>query len=297
MNGNNHPGDTRAMGSAPVAPRYGAPPQGPQGYPGPGGPPPPGGYPMAYGQPHPGPPGPPGYPPGPPGAPPPAPQAPPGGRRDELIAGAGRTVFEFTGSEADREHRGSRGTFIGATLDLAPGKEERANNLRSGPGTFIFAAFAILVGGGITAYMVLKDDTKPEPQATEAVAAAADEAPKPEAKAAGEGSPEGGEAAGEADPAAADAGAAATDTKAAATDAPAPTAEPTPTPAPAPEAKPTSGGTSKPASKPSSGGTSKPKPKTEPKPKPDPKPSGGGGTPLKPKKPPRDPLGNLPPPP
>src|SRR5687768_3748972 len=61
VNGNNHPGDTRAMGSGgpqgPVAPRYGAPPHaaapqppGPGGYGGPGGPPQgPGGYPQPGG--------------------------------------------------------------------------------------------------------------------------------------------------------------------------------------------------------------------------------------------------------
>ena len=78
------------------------------------------------------------------------------------MAGAGRTVFEFTGAAADKEHRGSRGTFMGASLDLAPLREERESNLRSGPSGWIFAGVAVLLAGGITAYMLLGGKGEPK---------------------------------------------------------------------------------------------------------------------------------------
>lgn len=212
------------------------------------------------------------------------------------MAGAGRTVFEFTGSEADKEHRGSRGTFMGATLDLGPLREERESNLRSGPSGWIFAGLAVLLAGGITAYFLLGDKGKAEPEEAAAVAKTeTPAAPAPETKAAGDetGGAAGDETAGgTGEPAAADAKAPVDDAKAVAPVTPTPV-EPTPV-APATEPKP-SGGTTKPSGGGTkhTGGTTKPKPKPEPKE--DPKPSGGKS--LKPKKPPRDPLGNLPPPP
>jgi cytoskeletal protein RodZ len=208
---------------------------------------------------------------------------------------ASRTVFEFTGSEADREHRGSRGTFMGATLDLSHAKEERSSNLRSGPSTWIFVMVAILLTGGITAYMVLGAKPQAPTEAEEepaAVAAAEKASPTPaadDAKAAGSGDETAGgsgdeTAGGSAEPTA----------EGKADDAKAVPPAEVPKVEPAakvdPPVEPTKTEPAK--AKPKSTG-SKPKPKTEPKtePKPGSKPT------LKPKKPPRDPLGNLPPPP
>lgn len=214
------------------------------------------------------------------------------------MAGAGHTVFEFTGAAADKEHRGSRGTFMGASLDLAPLREERENNLRSGPSGWIFAGVAVLLAGGITAYMLLGDKGgEPKTDEPAAAVAAADTPPAaPETKAAADetGGASGDESAGgAAEPAADDAKAPADDAKAVPPAPPAAPVEPTPA-APEPP-KPASGGGTKSTGGKSTGGT-KPKPKPKPEPKDDPKPSGGGKS-LKPKKPPRDPLGNLPPPP
>lgn len=202
-----------------------------------------------------------------------------------------RTVFEFTGSEAAKDHRGSRGTFIGATLDLSNAKEERAHNLGSGSSTWIFAGVAVLLLGGLAAYFALGDDGKAEEPA--AVAAAPDEKAEPpaaDAKAAGSGDETGGSGSGDETGAAtgepaADAKAPVDDAKAVPAETPKPT-EPVVEPKPA-TTKPS--GTKSTGTKPT---TTKPKPKPEPKE--DPKPSGSK---LKPKKPPRDPLGNLPPPP
>ncbi|MCX4244581.1 hypothetical protein [Paraliomyxa miuraensis] len=239
----------------------------------------------------------------PPSAPPPAAGR---GRNDELMAGGSRTVFEFTGSEADRDHRGSRGTFMGTTLDLSNAREERETNLRSGPSTWIFLGVALLLGGGGIAYAMLgaKSEASPGEDAPASVAAVDQAAPTPaegEAKAAetpAEGG-SGGEAvegasAGEADPPAddtkANAPAAPADDAKAVADAP-PKDEPAEPAAPVEPAKPTSSGSKSSGSK-SSGSKSSGSKKTEPT-KTEPKP----GKLLKPKKPPRDPLSNLPKPP
>jgi hypothetical protein len=209
---------------------------------------------------------------------------------------ASRTVFEFTGSEADRDHRGSRGTFMGATLDLSNAKEERSSNLRSGPSTWIFVMVAILLTAGITAYMVLsspKSEPTPAEEEPAAVAAGDQATPTPaagEAKAGGSGDDTAG---GSGDETAGGSGEPAGDAKAPVDDAKAETPTEAPKVEPAakvdPPVEPTKAEPAKP-SKPKSTG-SKPKPKTEPK-----KPASTKPT-LKPKKPPRDPLGNLPPPP
>lgn len=184
---------------------------------------------------------------------------------------------------------------MGASLDLAPLREERESNLRSGPSGWIFAGVAVLLAGGITAYMLLGDKGEPKTDEPAAAVAAADTPPAaPETKAAGDetGGASGDESAGgTGEPAAPDAKAV-EDAKAVPPAAP---VEPTPATPAVEQPKPTSGGGkstggTKPSGGKSTGGT-------KPKPKEDPKPSSGGGKTLKPKKPPRDPLGNLPPPP
>lgn len=216
---------------------------------------------------------------------------------DQLLPPS-QTVYEFTGGAAgDDGPGGSRHTFIGgANFDLADGVEHRESNLRSGGLTWVFILIAVVVGGGLLGFMYMRgpseasadDKVADEPAVaggeaededadkTEEPAAADDEAAKEEGAEAGE------EEGAKEEPASED------DAK---KDEPAPE-DPKAEPKEEPKAEP------------------KAEPKEEPKadPKPSSKKTGGGGTSkkkprskkrktLKPQRPPRDPLKNLPAPP
>lgn len=231
------------------------------------------------------------------------PAAPSSGGRDEQLLPPSHTVYEFTGAAADDGPAGSKHTFIGsANLELGDAAEQRSSNLSSGGLTWMLVGVAVLVGGGLLAFMLMRGSSTASAQDGEApeqaVAAAAEGEGKEEA-AEGESKEEAKAEAGE--EAKADDGeeAKAEDEKAEEAKAEDEKAEDAKADEPKPDAP-------------------KEEPNEEPKadpPKEEPKPSGGstkkssGGSSskkksstkkrktLKPSKPPRDPLKNLPAPP
>ncbi len=200
-----------------------------------------------------------------PGGMPPAPS----NRDGELLRG-NQTVFEFTGNAADDPRASSKHTFVGsANIDLGSVREKRESNLRSGATGWIFIGMAVLATAGLTAFFVLTPKSGSASDATDE-AAVADEASAREAEEtkSEETKPEQTKAGDD-------------ETK----DQPAPPAADTPKDEPA---------KTDPAPKASSGGTKKTSTTKPSNPKPS---SGGSKKTLTPKKPPRDPLADLPAPP
>lgn len=212
---------------------------------------------------------------------------PPSVRGGELATGGARTVYEFTGSEAERGGRSS--TFIGGeVLDLGGSDPRTESNLRGGPGGWVFMGVAVVLIGGIVGYFTLMggpSSAEATPAAVTAEPGEADTPSKPD-PAPAEGEPS--EQAGAADEDKKEQGenAAKDDDSAKADPA---KDEPKPEPkADEPEKK-KSSTTKSTGSKSSSKGTSKP---SKPRPKKKKRRKS-----LSTSKPPRDPLKNLPTPP
>jgi hypothetical protein len=225
-----------------------------------------------------------------------APASPPrrGPNDDQLLAGAGRTVYEFTGAHSEEARaRGKHQTFFGDTGDLGSVqlREERHSNLsRSGGPTMVVGGIAVAVIGALLTFFLMGDhDEETEQPATPEVAAAPEPAPAPAPAVdpAAVPPPEGAPVPPAVDPAAPvdpAAGGGAAGGGAAADTPPAEEQKPAEEPPPAEPAKKKSTSTKK---------KSTPAPEPEPEPEPPPKKK-RTISPITPSKPPRDGLDNLP---
>jgi hypothetical protein len=211
---------------------------------------------------------------------------------DQLIAGAGRTVYEFKGAHTEEARSGGRHqTFMsdGSDLGAVPLREERHTNLRTSGTSIVVGGLGVVVLSGVLAFFLMSEGAKnangqpaEPPEVVAAPAAAPEPAPTPPVDPATvpptEGTP-----VPPVDPAA-------TPNGAAAVEPPKPAEEPKPAPAeqpkPAEETAP-----AEPVKKKSTST----KKKTTPAPAPEPEPEKKRKiSPISPSKPPRDGLNNLP---